>query len=339
MSGTTWSGNWPPAGCWNKLIGYPLRGSDGVSINLTYFLLPWVLCAAVASGHAGEPQLRIQRTDKAPVIDGVLDDALWKEATRVTEFYQREPVEGVEVSEATEAFLAYDSDMLYVGVRLYDREPGAIVARELREDEEMMNDDIFSVAIDSMLDRKNAFLFYLNALGTKGDARIENNTSFRREWNGIWYGAASRDDQGWIAEFAIPFKTLSMDVNAPAWGLELERYIRRRNEFATWGNYDQDKSFFYVAAYGDLVGLEDLDQGLGLDIKPQAATRYRRRYDGGDKDLTIKPGAEIIYKLTPSLNGSLIVNPDFSNAIVDDVKTNLTRFDLFFPGTARFFCP
>ena len=69
--------------------------------------------------------------------------------------------------------------MLYVGVRMYDREPDAIVARELREDEEMINDDIFTVAIDSMLDRKNAFLFYLNALGTKGDARIENNTSFR----------------------------------------------------------------------------------------------------------------------------------------------------------------
>jgi len=298
---------------------------------MKHFLLPLMLCAAVASSHANEPQLRIQRTDKAPVIDGVLDDAVWKEAVRVTKFYQREPVEGAEVSEATEAFLAYDSDMLYVGVRMHDREPDAIVARELREDEEMINDDIFTVSIDSMLDRKNAFAFYMNALGTKGESRIENNTSFRAEWDGIWYGAASRDEQGWIAEFAIPFKTLSMNVNAPAWGLELERYIRRRNEFSTWGNHDQDKSFFYVAAYGDLVGLEDLDQGLGLDIKPQAAARYRRRYDGGDKDLTIKPGAEIIYKITPSLNASLVVNPDFSNTVVDDIKTNLTRFNLFFP--------
>ena len=298
---------------------------------MKHFLLPLMLCAAVASSHANEPQLRIQRTDKAPVIDGVLDDEAWKEAIRVTKFYQREPVEGAEVSEATEAFLAYDSDMLYVGVRLYDRDPDAIVALEMREDEEMINDDIFTVAIDSMLDRENAFLFYLNALGTKGDARIENNTSFRREWNGIWYGTASRDDKGWIAEFAIPFKTLSMDVDASAWGIELERYIRRRNEFATWGNHDQDKSFFYVAAYGDLAGLDNLDQGLGLDIKPQAAARYRHRYDGGDKNLVIKPGAEIIYKLTPSLNASLVVNPDFSNTVVDDIKTNLTRFNLFFP--------
>ena len=178
------------------LIKYPLLGVRRVSLNLKRSLLPLILCAAVTPGHADVPQLHIHRTDKAPVIDGVLDDAVWKEAVRVTKFYQREPVEGAEVSEATEAFLAYDSDMLYVGVRMHDREPDAIVARELREDEEMINDDIFTVSIDSMLDRKNAFAFYMNALGTKGESRIENNTSFRAEWDGIWYGAASRDEQG-----------------------------------------------------------------------------------------------------------------------------------------------
>ena len=295
------------------------------------FLFSLILCVAFAPSQANEPQLHIQRTDKAPVIDGVLDDEVWKDAALVTEFYQTVPVEGANPSEVTEAYLTYDRDTLYVGARLYDRNPEAIVARQMREDEEMLNDDIFTIAIDSMMDRKNAFVFTMNPLGTKGDARVENNSIFRLEWDGIWYGAASRDEQGWIAEFAIPFKTLSLDAGAPAWGLELERYIRRRNEFALWANHDQDKQLSYVAAYGDLLGLEDLNQGRGLDIKPQAASRYRRRFDGDDKDFTVKPGAEIIYKLTPSLNGSLIINPDFSNAKVDEIKTNLTRFDLFFP--------
>ena len=305
--------------------------------SLHHFLFLLLLSAVFAPSQANEPQISIQRTGKAPVIDGVLDDETWKDAILVTEFYQRVPVEGADASEATEAYLTYDSDMLYVGVRLYDRNPDAIVARELREDEQMINDDIFTVAVDSLLDRKNAFMFYMNALGTKGDARIENNSTLRLEWDGIWYGAASRDEKGWIAEYAIPFKTLSMDADAPAWGLELERYIRRRNEFAMWADHDQDKNITYVAAFGDLLGLDNLDQGRGLDIKPQAASRYRRRFDSDDKDFTIKPGAEIIYKLTPSLNGSLIVNPDFSNARVDEIKTNLTRFDLFFPEQRDFF--
>ena len=296
-----------------------------------HFLFLLFLSAVFSSVQAKEPQITINKTDKAPVIDGVLDDETWKDAALVTEFYQLDPVGGANPSEATEAWLAYDSDMLYVGARLYDRNPEAIVARQMREDEEMLNDDVFTIAIDSMLDRKNAFLFTINALGTKGDARIENNSIIRLEWDGIWYGAASRDEQGWIAEFAIPFKTLSLDADAPAWGLELERYIRRRNEFVTWANHDQDKDLAYVAAYGDLQGLDNLDQGLGLDIKPQAAGRYRKRFDNDDKDFTIKPGLEVIYKLTPSLNGSLVINPDFSNTVVDDIKTNLTRFDLFFP--------
>ena len=321
----------------NLLSKHPLPGSHGISFNLKRLLLPVVLLLLVTSTRANEPQLHIHSTDHAPVIDGVLDDAAWQDATRVTAFYQRVPVEGAPVSEATEAYLTYDSAMLYVGVRMHDRNPDAIVARELREDEGSISDDIFTVVIDSMLDRKNAFAFYINALGTKGEGRIENNSTFRIEWDGIWYGAASRDNKGWIAEFGIPFKTLSMDTNAPAWGLELERYIRRRNEFATWGNHDQDKSFTYVAAYGDLVGLDGLDQGLGLDIKPQAAGRYRRRFDSDDKDATLKPGVEVIYKVNPSLNGSLIVNPDFSNAVVDDIKTNLTRFNLFFPEQRDFF--
>ena len=305
--------------------------------SLHHFLFLLFLSAVFAPSQANEPQLFIQRTDKAPVIDGVLDDEVWKDATRVTEFYQRVPVEGANASEATEAYLTYDSDTLYVGARLHDRNPDAIVARELREDEMMINDDIFTIAIDSLLDRKNAFMFYMNALGTKSDARIENNATLRGEWDGIWYGAASRDEKGWIAEFAIPFKTLSMDADAPAWGLELERYIRRRNEFAMWANHDQDKNLSYVAAFGDLRGLDNLNQGRGLDIKPQAASRYRRRFASDDKDFIIKPGAEIIYKVTPSLNGSLIVNPDFSNARVDEIKTNLTRFDLFFPEQRDFF--
>jgi hypothetical protein len=286
---------------------------------------------------ANEPQITIHPTDTAPELDGVLDDETWKGATRVTEFYQREPVEGAAASEKTEAYLTYDSDMLYVGVRMHDSNAGGIVAHELRENEKMLGDDFFAVAIDSLLDRQNAFMFYMNANGTKSDARLENNSSVRPEWDGIWYGAASRDDKGWTAEFAIPFKTLSMDSSVSAWGLELERFIRRKNEFLLWASQDPSKTLRYVANYGDLLGLKNLDQGKGLDIKPQVASRYRRRFASDDKDFTIKPGAEIIYKIKPSLNGSLIINPDFSNATVDEIKTNLTRFNLFFPEQRDFF--
>ena len=99
------------------------------------FLFSLILCVAFAPSRANEPQLHIQKTDKAPVIDGVLDDEVWKDAALVTEFYQTVPVEGANPSEVTEAYLTYDRDTLYVGARLYDRNPEAIVARQMREDE------------------------------------------------------------------------------------------------------------------------------------------------------------------------------------------------------------
>ncbi len=319
-------------------IGYPFQehqiSISVLSANILYALIFLLLSTP---GQANEPQLFIKRTTTAPVIDGVLDDATWKDANLITKFYQRVPIEGAPASEETEAYLTYDKDMIYLGVRMYDSEPDAIVAKELREDEMMINDDIFTIAIDSLLDRRNAFLFYINANGTKSDARIEDNSNFNLEWDGIWYGASSRDDKGWITEIAIPFKTLSLDADAEAWGLELERYIRRKNEFVYWANYDQNKDLAYVAEYGDLKGLENIDQGKGLDIKPQFAARRRRSFASDDTDFTIKPGAEIIYKVSPSLNASLIINPDFSNAVVDDIKTNLTRFNLFFPEQRDFF--
>ena len=292
---------------------------------------------APGSSPANEPRITIPKVSSAPEIDGVLDDAVWQEAEVTSDFFQRVPVEGAPASEKTVVYLAYDSDMIYIGARLFDRTPERIAAKELREDANTFSEDFFTVAIDSLLDRRNAFTFAVNALGTKFDARLEDNALFRIEWDGIWYADATRDGQGWTAEFAIPFKTLSLAADSPVWGLEFERYIPRRNEFSLWANHDQDRDLTYVAAFGDLHGLNNIDQGMGLDIKPQLAIRARRRFGPDNKDFLVKPGAEVIYKVQPSLNASLLVNPDFSNTVVDEIKTNLTRFDLFFPEQRDFF--
>lgn len=296
-----------------------------------------VLFCGLNPASANEPRIDIPRITSAPVIDGILDDKAWLEATKIDQFFQRVPVEGAPASEKTVAYVAYDKDMIYIAARLYDRTPDKITARDLREDSGYFSDDAFTIAIDSLLDRRNAFCFALYAAGSKHDCRVEENSVYNLEWDGIWYGATSRDAKGWVAEFAIPFKTLSFESGSSVWGLELERYIPRRKEFSLWANHDQDISLAYVAAYGDIVGLRDLDQGLGLDVIPQLATRYRHRFDEDDNDFLPKPGGEIIYKLKPSLNASLVINPDFSDAVVDNIKTNLTRFNLFFPEQRDFF--
>ncbi|MBI2970783.1 MAG: carbohydrate binding family 9 domain-containing protein, partial [Gammaproteobacteria bacterium] len=284
-----------------------------------------------------EPLQSIPALDTPPDIDGILDDEAWKQAAVISDFTQVEPVEGAAPSERTEVYLGYDADTIYVAFRCHHAAPDSIVARRLRDDDSLTTDDSVFIAFDTFRDRRNAFLFAINALGTKRDARIEDNLKYRQEWDGIWFAEARRDAGGWTAEMAIPVKTLSFTPGTREWGLNISRMIRRNNEWVRWTNISQDRDFADVASFGELMGMEGLDQGLGLDLRPSLAGRFTWNEDAGDQDLRLRPGGEVVYKVTPSLNASLVINPDFSDATVDDVQTNLTRFSLFFPEQRHFF--
>ena len=203
------------------------------------FIIAVLLAAVVTQATpavAATPKIVMPRTTTPPEIDGVLDDAVWREAAVITDFKQVEPVLGAMPSEKTEIYLAYDANMIYVGIRCYDSEPAAMIAKELRQDGQMRSGDRLALSFDTFLDRRNAFVFELNMLGTKLDARVENNSKFRLEWDGIWYANAQQDEQGWTAEVAIPVKTLSFDPATDVWGFDVERLIKRHNEKIRWSN-------------------------------------------------------------------------------------------------------
>ena len=301
-------------------------------------IIPALLFGLCPASRADpEPSVTAHRLSAPPVIDGRLDDGVWKEAAIIEDFRQDDPVAGDPPSEKTVVYLGYDADAIYIGIRAFDREPDKIVARLLQDDVDLAADDSIYVAFDSLRDRKNAYSFAINPLGTKSESRIENNTTDRAEWNGIWYGAAGRDGSGWTAEMAIPVKTLSIQPGATTWGMNIFRQIRRRNEWVNWANVSQDREYTDVRHFGDVQGLDGLHQGRGLDLIPALALRGDWNEDAHDADLTLKPGGEVVYKLRPSLNASLLVNPDFSDSTVDQIQTNLTRFALLFPEQRDFF--
>ncbi len=302
------------------------------NINLPLALL--MLMAAVSAW--ARPVVTIPRIATAPVIDGRLGKTEWQGAARITDFKDVEPIVGAKPSEATIAYLAYDSNTIYIAIRCLTNNPNSIVAHQLREDEDMSSDDTVSVALDSLHDGRNAYVFMVNPLGTRRDFRVENDINYRPEWNGIWYAAARRDAHGWTAELAIPVKTLSF-VRGHTWGLEIQRTIRRRNEVVRWANISQNRDFADASAYGDLRGLTGLNQGVGLDVMPMLTAHAHWNAHRHDWSYHLKPGGEFIYKITPSLKASLILNPDFSDATPDLIQTNLTRWALYFPEQRDFF--
>jgi hypothetical protein len=294
------------------------------------------------ASQASQRTAALVRTDTAPVIDGVLDEPIWREAVLLEDLIQTLPKEGDPPTERTEIRMLYDRNFLYVGVRMYDSEPRALIAKQMVHDTDMTSDDRINLSFDTFSDHRNAFYFQINPAGTRSDALIENNRTFRRDWNGIWYAEASVDAEGWSAEFAIPFQTVAFNPGGGTWGFEAERQIRRKNEVARWANPSKNRVVTDIAGIGTLTGLADID-GTGIDLVPNASLRYTwdRSRDGNgtstDSDLLGNPAADVYYKFHPAMTAALTLNSDFIEAPVDDRRTELTRFPPFLPERRDFF--
>ena len=173
-------------------------------------------------------------------LDGVLDEPVWQKTQLNRAFLQREPQEGEPSTENTEFRLLFDQKNLYIGVICYDKEQDEVLATERQRDGRMQNDDTIAILLDTFHDHRNFFLFQTNPLGTQHDAQdTDEGRDHNVGWDAVWEVAATIiPEVGWSAEFAIPFKSLRVPgTEAQVWGVDVERIIRRKNEFTYWNGF------------------------------------------------------------------------------------------------------
>ncbi|HAK95983.1 MAG TPA: hypothetical protein DCM87_13580 [Planctomycetes bacterium] len=277
------------------------------------------------------------RVEEGPRVDGRLDDAAWKAVPPGGPLVQVVPYEGAEPTQRTEFRVVYDADAIYFGVWCHDDRPDLIVANEMLHDGRLYADDEVIIVIDTFLDRRNGYQFIINPNGARGEALISDNVSLNDDWDGVWTAAATIDAEGWNAEAAIPFKSLSFDPGTEVWGFNIFRQIRRNSEKNRWVSPRPELSTHNVAEAGTLRGLSGLRHGIGLEVIPYALGKYRRDHDSGDEDWKGEWGGDLRYRITPNLTASLSYNTDFAETEVDMRQINLTRFPLFFPEKRGFF--
>src|SRR5438874_776015 len=292
-----------------------------------------------------------------PVIDGRLTDPVWLEAPLVTGFVQRELHEGAPVTERTEVRIITDGQALYVGAWLYDGDPAGIVAGEQVRDGDIAKSDYFGILLDTFHDRQNGFVFKTTPAGIEYDALVVNEGEgggiqlpgqaramagslggFNLNWDGTWTVATSVDSNGWYAEFRIPFTTLRYGSgDQQTWGLNLVRNIRRKNEESFWSFVPRQFSLQKVSRAGTLDGVRVPARRV-LTATPYSLAGVERNYlINADFKGRSDFGGEIKYGVTPSLTLDLTYNTDFAQVEVDEQRTNLTRFPLFFPEKRPFF--
>lgn len=293
----------------------------------------------IAAGHRTMTAERLLE-DERILIDGILDEAVWDRATPATDFIQQDPVLGGTPTERTEVRIVINADHLYMGVICYDSEPDKLLGNTMKRDEFLRADDRFMWTMDTFLDQRSGYFFEMNPSGLMADSLMGAAGSNSRDWDGIWNANARKSEIGWVLEIDIPFRTLNFDPNAPAWGINFQRTVRRKNEENLWMGHQRNQGLRRMSNAGLLLGITNVTQGKGLDIKPYVATSLRDapgvenpRPLTGSGDV----GVDLFYNLTPSLRANLTVNTDFAETEVDQRLVNLTRFPLFFPEKRSFF--
>lgn len=279
-------------------------------------------------------QFQAVRVANRPVIDGVIDEAVWQEANVVADFHQIRPGDGTPPTERTELYVIYDDDAMYIAARMFDSEPHLIAAPTIRHGQGLGSDDRLVVILDPFNSRRAGYRFETNLNGVRHDALYQTTSSFQIDWNTIWDVATSIDGNSWVAEMEIPFKSLPFDPSLDTWGFNFGRGIRRRGEEVAWVSQNRT---YNPGFSGQITGLSGMDPGVGLDVVPSMTVNRRREYDPTGKDTAYEPSLDAFYRLTPTLNAALTLNTDFSATEVDNRQVNLTRFNLFFPEKRDFF--
>jgi hypothetical protein len=295
-------------------------------------------------------ELKAVRVKQGPKIDGSLSDPIWQSAVAFTSFRMVEPQPNQNPTEMTELMILYDDSNLYIGVLCYDSEPERIAANSMAHDSggeqqgwgyghapQGPSDDIVHVLLDPFQDKRTAYIFFINPCGARGEG-LTSGGEASLNWDGIWEAKSRILKNGWSAEFRIPFKTLSFKPGLTVWGINVERYIARKQETIRLSGTSRDSIFNNPMEAASLEGIEAVKQGKGITFRPYGlGSTQRNLLEPEGYNWKLNSGFDIYKNFTPNLVGAFSYNMDFAETEVDERRINLTRFPLFFPEKRMFF--
>jgi hypothetical protein len=300
--------------------------------------------AAAASNskdHSSAPRLEAAAIQSDIHLDGKLDEASWAAAQPASLGIQRDPDEGKPATEQTDIRVVIGSDALYIGARMFDREPARIVSRLGRRDD-FITGDRLTIRLDARHDHLTAFVFDIYPAGNKGDASMGSDEFEDNSWDPVWDVATSIDSLGWVAEIRIPFSQLRYDRNTTDWGIQIVRFIQRKQEEDVFSYIPKEENGG-VNRYGHLGGMGSLPASRRIEITPYASARAEYTPGQGGNpfrdgsDYFGGAGADLRLGITSNLTLDATINPDFGQVEVDPAVVNLSPFETPFDEKRPFF--
>jgi len=284
-------------------------------------------------------RINISETSSTINIDGILDEPVWQSADIATNFQRVQPTDTGYAISQTEVKLTYTESTLYIGIICFDSSTGKRPVESLRRDFNFGKNDNFLVFIDTYNDQTNGFSFGVSAAGAQWDGLQANGGTVNLDWDIKWRSAVKNYDDRWVAEFAIPFRSMRYNGGVPEWGINFSRLDLKTNEKSSWAPMPRQFATATLAFTGSLVWDKPLpSSGPRFSLIPYVSAKTTQNKEAGEgfkPDANAGIDAKVI--LSTSMNLDLTVNPDYSQVEVDRQMTNLDRFELFFPEKRQFY--
>lgn len=286
------------------------------------------------------PAVRVRGTP--PTIDGFLDEEVWGNAPQAGNFVQMDPDEGESATEKTDVRVLCGTDALFVAFRAMDSRPDSIAGQLTRRDQDSYSDAVH-IIIDSYFDRRTAFHFGVNPMGVKKDIYRFDDTQEDPTWDAVWDVATQIDEDGWTAEFRIPYSQLRFgNQEDQTWGINFAREIARRNETSSWAPIRRSDAAI-VSKSGELQGLRGLGSPARIEARPFSLARLTRAPGDTENpfyhpnDFLSSAGMDLKFGVTNDLTLDMTINPDFGQVEADPAQVNLTASETFYPEQRPFF--
>jgi hypothetical protein len=298
------------------------------------------------------PQLNFaQQSDKRSIfvkkitdpiqLDGKLNESIWSQAETATDFWQTFPTDSLRSTNETTLKLLYDDTHIYIGAYAKGIGPDFVVSSLKRDFSARSNDNV-TVLFDTFRDGQNAFLFGVSAYGVQREALISERgvavRGFNLTWDIKWKATSTREGEAFTIEMAIPLNSIKYPEGSQKWGFQSYRYDMQSNERSTWSPVPQNQIPINLGFVGELVFEEPLKRGkTPVYLIPYTNILASSDFSDSPTNKSLSVGGDMKIAVGNGLNLDVTLNPDFSNVEVDNLITNLTRFEISLPEKRQFF--
>ena len=266
-------------------------------------------------------------------IDGRLDEAAWQGLEVHEDFRLIDPDTLEPAVLSTRVRMFYTQRGFYLGATMV--QPADTLVEHLSgRDQGWLNRDYFSFTLDTSGEGRYGFWFQLNLGNSVSDGTILPEREFSDSWDGAWHGATARTEDGWSAEYFIPWSLVNMPKanGTRTIGIFAQRNVAYTDERHAWPPLPWTQPKFLSEFQA--LALRDVNPRQQYSVTPYVSAGYDRHRGG---DVAPKAGVDLFWRPSSNLQIASTLNPDFGNVEADDVVVNLSNYETFFPEKRLFF--